>query len=90
MPPPGDHPALGGPGPGGIEELVVAADLRALALDPAHRGLVRQVDHAGEQDLVAGKAEGVGNPVALAPAGSTQSAAGSPSRSRLTSEASNP
>ena len=62
---PGDHPALDGPGLGGIAELAVAADLRGLALDPLQRRRLDEVGDAAEQDLVAGEAEDVADAVAL-------------------------
>src|SRR3954468_22448632 len=64
---PGDHPTLDAPGLGGIGELAVAANLLALAFDPAHGGSLGEALHPGEQDLVAGQAEDVADAVALAP-----------------------
>ena len=53
--------------PGGVAELAVAAHLVALARDPAERRVLGQIGDPGEQDLVAGEAEDVADPVVLAP-----------------------
>ena len=62
-----DHTALDLPAPGGVAELAVAAHLGALARDPAERRVLGQIGDPGEQDLVAGEAEDVADPVVLAP-----------------------
>jgi hypothetical protein len=61
-----DHPSLEPPAPGGVAELAVAAHLVTLARDPAKRRVLGPIGHPGEQHWVAGEAEDVADPVALA------------------------
>jgi len=64
----GDHPPLDRPALGGVAVLGVAADLGGPVPDPLQRHGLGEACHAPEQDLVAGKTEEVGDPVALTPA----------------------
>ena len=59
--------ALNLPAPGRVTERTEAADLVGLALDPAERGVLRQICDLAQQDRVAGEAEDVADPVALQP-----------------------
>ena len=50
------------------DKLVVAADLIGVTSDPCHGSLFGDACHCREEDVVAGQAEDVADPVALAPA----------------------
>src|SRR5215212_4112418 len=65
---PGDYPSLDAPGLGSIAELGIAANLVGLALNPTEGHLLGKARDVPEQDLVAGQAEDVADPLTLAPA----------------------